>query len=97
MNFATGVVGWQRDREAVNGKAMTYLTESYGGLDMKCLSRTITHVGEHMETELLETWINDLCAMTSQGGGSNKATTAWQEVMGRCWRHPGNTRRIYLH
>jgi hypothetical protein len=102
--YATGVVGWQRDRAAVNGAAMTYLTQSYGGLDMKCLSHTITHVGEHMETELLETWINDLCAMMSQGGGSNKATTAWQEVMGRCWRHPGNTLwwskfevSIYLH
>jgi hypothetical protein len=55
IQYATGVVGWQRDRAAVNGAAMTYLTESYGGLDMKCLSHTITHVGEHMETELLDT------------------------------------------
>jgi len=90
--IATGVIGWSNDRAEVNKAALDYLTQSYGGLRMSCLSHTLTHVGEHAKTEELTRWGNDFISMLSQGGGNNKAVHLWGEVMGCAWRHPGNTR-----
>lgn len=90
--YADGCLGWSNDRAATNLAALDYLTMSYGGLRMSCLSHTLTHVGEHAKTEELVRWGNDFIGMFSQSGGNNNAVHLWQEVMGIAWRHPGNTR-----
>lgn len=90
--YMDGVVGWSADRAEVNTAALDYLTKSYGGLRIGCISHTLTHVGEHAETTELVPWANDAIAMFSQSGGNNKPVHIFAEVYGKEWRHPGNTR-----
>ena len=87
------VLAFQRDRASSNEVAVKRLVENYiGSMDLKCLSHTITHCGEHIPLEYLKGFKENLCQMMNANGGANKSRPYWMTVFDRSWNPPGNTR-----
>lgn len=84
------VLGFQRDRAAVNTKAVGLMLQHYqSSLDLHCFAHTMCHVGEKMKTELLEKTKSDICKLLNV---SCKAKSIWFYWFKRSWSNPGNTR-----
>jgi hypothetical protein len=87
------IIGWQRDRCSVNTAAKDYLESIFvGSKDLKCLSHTLTHVGDHCKMTKLKPFLQDLIGMMNSSGGGNKAQAHWISKFNKRWRNPGNTR-----
>jgi hAT family C-terminal dimerisation region len=77
-------------RCATNGAAIPLLMRScLGAKDMECLSHTITHMGEHLSTQLLIRFKQDICALIKD---SHLASNYFFDAVGHHFKHPGNTR-----
>jgi len=84
------VVGAMRERALVNNVAMRTISAIFNLLmDMPCFSHTIDHVGEHMNTPILEEFMKYWISLFSH---SPKARLAWKTQTGLSIRSYSPTR-----
>lgn len=70
------IIGAMRDRASVNNVAMRTISVIFSRfMDMPCFSHTIDHVGEHMNTPILDELVKYWISLFSH---SPKAHLAWR-------------------